>query len=217
MRNAKLTEYKFLHILRGFADEKTPKELAATAKVSEKTIRALFKALRNHLMLAVIAYPYDFGKAGFYLLDGKEVGKRGVEFFRAVMESDDFKKFSNIQAPRSKDVKTQKDLIFESTVRVFWRISIDKNGLLSFSEKTTESIEIWKEMANWLKQGKNDKEFQAENIEIYKRFNELSQRLKTLIQLEQLVLLKSQSTEHRFANGVFYNDLRRYLLKNPLS
>lgn len=217
MRNAKLTEYKFLHILRGFADEKTPKELAATAKVSEKTIRALYKLLRNHLIMAVIAHPYDFGKAGFYLLDGNQVGKRGVEFFRAVMESDDFKTYSKIHAPRSQDVKTKKDLIFEATVRVFCRISIDKNGLLSFSEKTTESIEIWKEMAEWLKQGQNDKNFQAENIEIYKRFNELSQRLKSLIQLEQLVLLKSQSKEHRYANGVLYNDLRRYLLKKPLS
>ncbi len=217
MRNAKLSEYKFEHVLRGFADEKPPKKLAMTVRVSEKTIRSLYKLLRNHIIMAVIAHPYDFGKAGFYLLDDKEIGKRGREFFRAVMESDDFKTYSKIHAPRSKDIKTKKGLIFEATVRVFCKISIEKNGLLSFPDKTTQSIELWKEMAEWLKQGQNDKKFQEENIKIYQRFNKLSEKLKTLTQLEQLILLKSQSTEHRYANGVLYNDLRRYLLKNPLS
>lgn len=216
MRNAKLSEYKFLHILRGFADEKTPKELAVTAKVSEKTIRALYKAFRDHMIMAVIANPYDFGKAGYYLLDGAKVGKRGREFFKTVMESDDFKEYSRLQAPRTKELKPRQDLIFDATVRVFCRISLKREGVKSFTEKTTESIEMWKEISTWLEQGKNDPAFHEKYIGIYQKYNELSLRLKTLIQLEQLVALKTQSKHHHYANNVLYNDLRRFLLKTPL-
>lgn len=217
MRNAKLTEYKFLHILRGFADEKTPKELAATAKVSEKTIRTLYKALRNHMILAVIASPYAFGKTGYFILEKGKVSKRGRAFFETVIKSDLFKRYSKIHAPRTNDLTKLQDLIFDATVRLFCHIALEKNILITYPENTTKAIKVWKDIQAWLKQGKGDADFQEKHSAVFQRFDELTQKMKILLEHEQLLSLKNQSVEHRFANDVLYNDLRRYLLKNPLS
>ena len=216
MRNAKLSEYKFLAILRGFADEKTPKELALTARVSEKTIRALYKQLRTHLIMAVIANPYDFGKAGYFIMEKNKVSKRGRAFFESVVESDIFKRYAKHQAPRTKDIDKLQDLIFDVTTRVFCHIALDKDILISYPEGTTRAIQEWKDIAAFLAEGKNDKAFQEKYAVVYQRFHELTPKLKDLLHHEQLLSLKKQSKEHRYANDVLYNDLRRYLLKNPL-
>ncbi len=216
MRNSKLSEYKFLQILRGFADKQTSKELAATSRVSEKTIRGLFKTLRNHMIMAVIANPYDFGKAGYFLLEKGIVSHQGCAFLESVITSDIFKQYSKTHAPRTKDLGKLNILVFDATIRVFCHIALEKNILITYSETTTKAIMEWKYIQAWLNQGANIEGFQKKYVAVFQRFNVLTQQMKILMQHEQLLSLKNHSKEHFYACDVLYNDLRRYLLKYPL-
>ena len=216
MRNAKLTEYKFLHILRGFADEKTPKELAATAKVSEKTIRALYKALRKKLVIATVHMPDQFGLAGYFLFEEGKVARRGKAYLEAVIRSEFFKRYSEQQAPRRKDISKLEDILFDVGIRAFCRISQKNDLKITYSDHAQATIKNWKFLASWFQNKEDDQVFLDQNAALYAQYQQTSKNMQDFIRLEQLVSVLNQSTVHRYANNVLYRDLRKFLLKSPL-
>lgn len=217
MRNAKLTEYKFLHILRGFADEKTPKELAATAKVSEKTIRALYKALRNQMIIAAVNQPGQFGLAGYFLFDESKISRRALSYLDAVVKSPFFDRYSKLHAPRRKNIDQREDIIFDVGIRAFCRIAQSKDLKITYSEHAKATFKNWKFLAAWFENREHDQAFLEEHAALYEDYQQTSKKINDFLRLEQLVSVLQQSTVHRFANNVLYRDLRSYLLKKPLS
>ena len=83
MRGSKLSEYKFLQILRVFAEDKTSAELASEIRVSEKTIRATYRHLREKLLEAILIDKHAFGGAGDYLMRDNKLDEKGSAFWLA--------------------------------------------------------------------------------------------------------------------------------------
>ena len=216
MRNAKLSEYKFLAILRGFADEKTPKELALTARVSEKTIRSLYKLLRQRLILAVTLKPDQFGHAGYFLFEAGQISKRGETYLNIVLNSESFKRYSKHHMPRNKAPDRTLAILIELGIRSFCRMAKNKNTKITYSDHAKQTIKNWKFLASWFEKHKDDQSFLTEHADLYHRYQKSQKDMKDFLRLEQLLSITNQSTKHRYANDVLYNDLRRYLLKNPL-
>ncbi|MFN3224730.1 MAG: hypothetical protein ACE360_00575 [Hyphomicrobiales bacterium] len=215
-RNSKLSEYRFLKVLKGFADDNPAKEVAASSRISEKTIRAIFAELRTKLIEATLAKPFAFGGAGHFLLRNGRVGRRGRAFFEAIYESDIYQEHIRRHAPRLKNNTEMQGLIYEVTVRLFCHISMQRDALITFPDETTAALHEMRDIAAWIRGGMKTEGFAEKYADVIARFGKITEQMETLLENEQLLSLRSQSTEHRFANDLLYSDLRRFLLKSPL-
>lgn len=215
-RNSKLSEYRFLKILKGFAADHSAKEVAASSNISEKTIRATYAELRGKLIEVTLAQPFAFGGAGHFLLRDGRVGRRGRAFFEAIYESDIYQDHIRRHAPRLKNHLDMQGLIYEVTVRLFCHISMRRDALIAFPDDTTTALHEMKDIAAWIREGVKTEGFAEKYADVIARFGKITEQMDTLLENEQLLSLRNQSTEHRFANDLLYSDLRRLLLKSPL-
>lgn len=216
VRHAKLSEYRFLKVLKGFACDSPAKEVAASSGISEKTIRAAYIELRTKLIEATLAQPFAFGGAGHFLLRDGRVGQRGRAFFEAIYESDIYQDHIRRHAPRLKNHAEMQGLIYEVTVRLFCHISMRRDALITFPDETTAALHEMKDIAAWIREGMKTEGFAEKYADVIARFGKISEQMETLLENEQLLSLRSQSSEHRYANDLLYSDLRRFLLKSPL-
>jgi hypothetical protein len=116
---AKLSEHKFLRILRGFAEGMTLSALEPMTHVSGKSIRATYQALRERLADAVHEQPLMFGGAGTYLAhpDAKVL-------LTAIRSSAAFRRYRKLHAPRMKDESEVQLLVLEFAVRLFCALDL---------------------------------------------------------------------------------------------
>ena len=216
MRNSKISEYKFLQILKGFSDSVSAKELASKIKVSEKSIRAIYRSLRDKLIEAVVLNQHDFNEAGFYLLRGGKMDEKGKRFLAGVAESTLFTDHIEKHAPRLHSQEDLQTILFEVSVRVFCNIKLKDGALIDFPDETKDALREMRDIADWIKQNMDNEAFITKYGHVIERFQKLSQDMKLLLEKEQLVAMKNQSKEHHYPWDLLYTDLRRYLLKHPI-
>lgn len=177
---AKLSEHKFLRILRGYAEGLTITELQVSTHVSGKTIRATYQALRERLAFAVFEGQENFGRAGSYL------SAPGAEALLEAMKAGRlFKQHRKRHAPRLRCSQEERLLVIELTVRLFWALD-----LRNCSEAGPE--QILKAIASGLSQ------------------------LKSRAALQHLADFIPGAKPFAHPGLRFYEDYRRYLLRNPL-
>ena len=116
---AKLSEHKFLRIMRGFAEGMTLSALEPMTHVSGKTIRATYRALRLRLAEALSDQPLIFGEAGEYLQHC-----HADAFLAAIKSSIVFGRFRKRHGPRIKDTGDEQLLVVEFAVRVFCALDL---------------------------------------------------------------------------------------------
>lgn len=116
---AKLSEHKFLRVLRGFAEGVTLSALEPLTHVSGKTIRASYGTLRNRLALAVFDEADQFGGAGHYLSlpDASTL-------LNAISASAQFRRYRKRHAPRLRDANDECLLVMEFAVRMFCALDL---------------------------------------------------------------------------------------------
>jgi hypothetical protein len=116
---AKLSEHKFLRILRGFAEGMTLSALEPMTHTSGKTIRATYRLLRARLADAVLDEQDAFGRAGFYLSQPS-----AGELLSTIAASAAFRRYRKLHAPRLKDQREVRLLVIEFAVRVFCALDL---------------------------------------------------------------------------------------------
>lgn len=119
---AKLSEHKFLRILRGFAEGMTLSALEPMTHTTGKTIRATYRALRERLPEAIHELPLIFGSAGAYLEHPD-----AAALLTAIRSSAVFRRYRKLHAPRMKDVREEQCLVLEFAMRVF--CALDLRGI----------------------------------------------------------------------------------------
>ncbi len=215
-RSSKLSEYRFLKVLKGFAMDMAAKELASDSGISEKTIRTTYRGLRNKLIEAAIYNRDGFGGAGFYLLRKGKMDDKGKRFFRGVAESEIFTSHVERHAPRLNSSEDLMGLIFEVAIRVFCNVHLDEGVLIEYPEETKNAALQLRDMGKWIKENQDREEFQEKYGHIIERFMKVAHDMKLLLEKEELLVLKTKSREHKYPWNLLYDDLRRYLLKHPL-
>lgn len=215
-RSSKLSEYRFLKILKGFAMDMTAKELATDSGISEKSIRANYGELRNKLIEAAIYNRDAFSGAGFYLLRKGKLDDQGKRFLHGVAESEIFTKHVKRHAPRVKTEEDFQGLIFEVVVRVFCNIHLDEGALIDYPEETKQAVLELRNMGQWVRENIQKEGFLEKYGHIVEQFRKVANEMKLLLEKEELLALQSKSKAHRFPWELLYNDLRRHLLKYPL-
>lgn len=128
-----LYEYRFLKVLKGFAMDKTAKELAEETGISEKSIRSTYRGFRNKLIEAAIYNRDAFGGAGFYLLRKGKLDEQGKRFLQGVAESKIFIDHLDRHEPRLHSADDLQGLIFEVVIRVFCNVDMDEGDRFHFS------------------------------------------------------------------------------------
>jgi hypothetical protein len=116
---AKLSEHKFLRILRGFAEGMTLSALEPMTHTSGKTIRATYRALRERLSDAIHAQPLMFGGAGNYLAHPD-----AAALLSAIRSSAVFRRYRKLHAPRMKDLGEKDLLVQEFAIRMFCALDL---------------------------------------------------------------------------------------------
>lgn len=216
MRASKLSEYKFLQILKGFAEDKTARELASEIRISEKTIRATYRALRLKLIEALVRNRSAFGGAGSYLLRHGRFDARTRRFLEGVAASDLFSKHVERHAPRLRSKEDAQGLLFEVAMRMFCSLSMREGTLIDYPPDTKQALIEMREIGLWIRQNLEREGFLDKYGHVVERFRKLTGDMKLLTEKEELLALKSKSRMHAYTSDRFYNDMRRYLLKSPL-
>ena len=216
MRRARLSEYKFLHVLRAFSDDLTVVEAAAETRISQKTIRALYRRLRAKLIDGVHQEPEQFGRAGFFLCPEGHLSPFAEAVFDRVGRSIVFEERRQKHCPKTKDPEILGDHYFETAIRHLTRSHLPRAEDQIFSKEVLENMARIKEVEAWMEANKHDTQFLEENKEALKTFAKATAHFKKLQEKQALDALVTQATPHQAANNLLYDDLRRYLLKHPL-
>lgn len=215
-RSSKLSEYRFLKVLKGFAMDKTAKELAEETGISEKSIRSTYRGFRNKLIEAAIYNRDAFGGAGFYLLRKGKLDEQGERFLQGVAESKIFTDHVDRHAPRLHSPEDLQGLIFEVVIRVFCNVDMDEGTLIDYPEETKKAVLELRDMGQWIRENMQTEGFLDKYGHVVERFRKVAADMKLLMEKEELLAMQTKSRAHRFPWELFYNDLRRYLLKHPL-
>lgn len=212
MRGSKLSEYKFLQILKGFAEDKTTRELASEVRISEKTIRATYRHLRVKLLEAMLTDKNAFGGAGLYLLRSGRLDEKGKRFMQGVAESDLFAEHLKrhlIRIHRPEDLQAH---LIEVTVRVFCNISM-RGSVTDYPPETRQALENMQDIGNWIRENINQDGFMEKYGHVVERFRKVSADMKLLLEKEELLNIRSKSRAHHYPWNLMYEDFRLALAK----
>jgi len=217
MRRAKLSEYRFLKILRGFADNETAGDLAPRIRISDKTIRRSYAAFRERLIPATAAEPFRFGGAGFFLFSNGRLSHGGKLFLESVYESELYRTQLRRHAPRLNDDAPEADsYLIEVAVRVFCYRAMQKDAETLYSEETRQALQNLREIGAFIEEYQDDADFKERYGWLIERYHVLAAKLPAVVQEEALAQFSTLSTWHRFPDHILYEDLRRHLLTHPL-
>lgn len=215
-RHSKLSEYTFLKVLRGFADDLTARQCAAGMRVSEKTVRGIFMALRRALLSATLSHPYRFGGAGFFLFRDAALSERGKRILEAVAQSEIFRAHRERHCPRLSVVGDGKHYLFEVTVRIFCNIAVRKDPEHLYPPDTRTAIAQMQSIADWIRQTRDSEGFYEKYGHVVARFGKAVEAMSPILERDELRTLQTKSAPHQYPNRILYEHLRRYLRKNPL-
>ncbi|MEL7398015.1 MAG: hypothetical protein AAFN44_16770 [Pseudomonadota bacterium] len=215
MRHAKLSEYKFLKILRAYANGLGPKEAAAEAGISEKTIRATFSDLRSKVQDAAQSGKPVFGLGSQYLFEHGALTEKGEVFLESVTKSRVFESYKEKHAPRLKDPQEQEAFVFDLGMRVFTGLVVAEDEFYEVSPELKRSLELLDAMQIWIDLNEGVEGFEEEHHETLTRYRSLRRMADLVIEQRQIIALRN-SGKHRYAGDKFYQDLRKFLLKHPI-
>jgi len=215
-KGAKLSEYRFLKVLRAFADGQTVREVAGHTGLSERAVRDLFAKLRKKLMAGTLDNREAFGGAGMYLYQNGEISDRGKAILESVRAGPNFEAHRTHHALRFHSPGDASPHVFEMTVRMFSSIHMPKTPEVLYPSETREALSQLNEIGAFIRQHADNEVFQERYGFVTDRFINLALKFRKLLDQEELLSLRDKSDMHRYASNVLYQDLRRYLLKDPL-
>ena len=215
MRHAKLSEYKFLKIMRAFAIGLGPKEAATETGISEKTIRATFSDLRSKVKDAAQSGKPVFGLGSQYLFEHGTLTEKGKVFLDSVTKSRVFESYKEKHAPRLKDPHEQEAFVFDLGMRVFTGLMVAEEEFYEVSPELKRSLELLDTMQIWIDLNDGVDGFEEEHHETLARHRSLRRMADLVIEQRQIIALRN-SGKHRYAGDRFYQDLRKFLLKHPI-
>lgn len=216
MRNAKLSEYRFLKVLRGFAEDKTARELSSEVGISEKSIRATYRQLREKLIEAALEKPQAFGRAGYFLTKNGNNGAQARLFLHGIGQSEKFADHIKRHAPRLSTTDDAERLIFEVAIRTFCDLAIRENAVIDYPPETKKALQELRAAQAWIKENIESEGFLERYGHVIKAVERTTDQMNRLLEQEKLHSLRAQSRTHHYAQNVLYDDLRRYLLRSPL-
>lgn len=216
MRNAKLSEYRFLKILRGFAYGLPPKAVAEESGISEKTIRATFDALRLKVREAAMSGKDIFGFGSRYLFEDGQLTEKGTVFLESVAKSRLFKSYMAEHAPRLKDDATRELYVFDLGMRIFAGLIVAEDEFMSLSPEMERALGLLDAMKIWIEDRQDTPGFNEEHSETITRYRHLSRMAEIVVEQNQIIALR-QSGQHSYPGRYFYEDLKRYLLKESIN
>ncbi|MGF1463773.1 MAG: hypothetical protein ACFB2Z_11550 [Maricaulaceae bacterium] len=206
-----------MRALRGFADDAPADEHAKTIRLSAKSIRALYGHFRARFLPAMVSDPLAFGGLGFFLVPDGELSERGTLLLTEIIEHPAFERHLQRHNPRAKTPEQRRPHLFEVAVRLFSTLALEKSPEGLYPDETRAAIADYMSIMRWVSEHRDDPGFVDQYQDFLIRLAKVSEALPQLISQEEMRAFITQSTEHRFANDVIYNDLRRYLRKNPIS
>lgn len=215
-RRAKTSEYTTLKVLRGFAEDRAVQDLAPGMHISEKTLRNIYMRFRRKLMRATLLYPVSFGGAGLFLYRGGGLSRSGCAVLASVRESRLYRRHMRIHAPRLADPADETHYLFEVTVRVFCHIALTKTPETLYPPDKLAALRSMLDMGVWIEANRTAITGHETYGEVPERFASLAAQVEAIAATDALLSLKDKSREHVYAERVLYNDLRRYLLTDPL-
>ncbi|HML91232.1 hypothetical protein [Methyloceanibacter sp.] len=204
---AKLSEHKFLRLLRGLADNMPVHELEPRTHISGKTIRSTYRALRAELASAVRAEPERFGGTGTVLFADGQLTECGREILRRVYRSREFRLYRKHHAPRLKDEFDERNLLVNKAVRMFCVVALPPAGLEADASNVINTLQLLEAI-----------DF---DLPLLRRFVEgrlpVDQPDGTANGCSNEFLDAARDVpRHHYPERRLYEDFRRYLLKNPL-
>ena len=215
-RRAKASEYTTLKLLKGFADDRPAPDFATSMHVSGKTLRNVYMRFRRKLIPATRLQPMSFGGAGLFLYRRDGLSPTGLAILASIRESGLYRRHMRRHAPRLAEPSDETLFLFEVTVRMFCHIAITKTPETIYSTETIEALRTLQDMAEWIAANSVSIVGQWQHSGMLKLFGGLGSRLEHLAAFEALWSLRNHSREHPYPSHVLYNDLRRYLLSDPL-
>ena len=200
--NAKLSEYRFLKVLRTFVDWKTPSEAVQATGISERTIRGLFDKLRQAIIDISLEDRTKFGGLGFFLYQGDELSVRGRVFMTALQGEDSYRGYLLRYGARPNDNHACMLLLWERAARMHCIIGASMFELAQKDDALPDAVRqerlrVWRK-----KYGIRD----HHSGEVKPDWTEF----------EQQEHLSEKLHAHRRPDLVMYHDLRRALMKRPL-
>lgn len=215
MRGAKLSEYRFLKILRGFAYGDAPKIVASETGISEKTVRASYDALRRKVREAAQSGKDTFGFGSRYLFENGALTERGMVFLESVSQSKLLESYLADQAPRLTD-ETVRDLyVFDLGMRVFAGLVVADEAFTVASPGLRRALDLLDAMKIWIEDRQETPGFFDDHKDTLQRYRHLRRLSDIVVEQGQIIALR-RSRRHSSPGRYFYEDLRRYLLKNPI-
>ncbi|WP_299739098.1 hypothetical protein [uncultured Roseobacter sp.] len=215
MGHAKLSEYKFLKVPRGFAIGISSNSLATATGISEKSIRAIYAALRSKVMEAAKSGKPVFGISSRYLFENGKPTEKGKAFLDAVSKSGMFEAYLKIHAPRLRNKGERDLLVFDLGMRIFTGLVVAEEDFLALSPGLRRSMEQLIILQIWIDANADTPGFAEEHRETIERHRALKRMAEIVREQHQIIALR-QSAKHRYAGEQYYTDLRKYLLKNPI-
>lgn len=215
VRGAKLSEYKFLKILRSFAYGLAPKDAAKETGISEKTVRATYAALRQKVVEAAKSGKPIFGLGSRYLFEGGRLTEKGAIFLEAVAKSRVFKSYLADHAPRLRDEAEREIYVFDLGMRIFTGLVLAEDEFYELSPGLRRSLALLAAMQTWIDVNLDEPGFVEENRGTLERHASLSRMAEIVREQRQIVALR-QSGKHRYLGSKYYTDLRKYTIKYPL-
>ncbi len=218
VKNAKQSEYKFLRILRGFAEAKTPNELHAESSISVRTIRDTYWELRGKMFEALQTDKRLFGGAGRFLYPYGRIEQQGEILLKAVSQSDAFASLVALQYPGNREPTDEQCglLLIEMAVRFYCKSSSTRGKL---EEPPAAVMQLQAVILDRIKDIEAAEQDPASRwtvgslkIEVEHKFAELK-----LVELQHA--LKAATSGHRLSidpSHMIYGDMRKYLIKHPI-
>lgn len=218
VKNAKQSEYKFLRILRGFAEAKTPYELNAECSISVRTIRDTYWELRDKMFEALQTDKRLFGGAGRFLYPHGKIEQQGILLLEAVSQSEAFAALVALQYPGNREPTDEQCglLVLEMAVRFYCKSSSTRGKL----EETPAAVMLLQSVIL-----DRIKDIDAAELDPAQRWTvtplkiEVEHKFAELKLLELQHALKAATSGHRLSidpSHMIYGDMRKYLAKHPI-
>ncbi len=217
-RYSKLSEAKFLEVLKGFSELTVSNQIASKTRISEKTVRELNWKLRFRMMDAIMNDRNVFQGIRRYMFDEGKVlprGKRLLEDAGAVDPMILYTMLHRLDGRRLTE-RHYSALMIENTVRAYCRMAGQPFGLFEMSDELKNTYKIIRDTADGLAKA----EVTADNMQEYAALTAENERLlkdaEEVLDMEQRIAVADAHRSYISPNQIIYNDLRKSLSKNPI-
>ena len=191
--------------------------IASRTRVSEKTVRSIMWKLRFALMEAVTQNRDIFRGIRRYIFDGGQMLPRGQELLEDAGKSATMNFYIEIHRldPYKLSERQFGAIMMENAVRAYCRMVGQPGGLFEASSELRANYATIMETVEGLMQAEVTVENMVEHAELVAEAQELLEVAEGLLDAEQRLAVADAYRWSVNPNQTIYNDLRRYLLRNP--